>query len=108
MSPFDETGLQRWRGMSVEKGRQLGEDIEPLRKDANGIQHDGPLPIHRADAGSDGDQQERQLFEVDNEEDLLWQVERAIQKIDTGKPLPFGICEFHSSPNKDLTNQEGS
>ncbi|MFW5830487.1 MAG: TraR/DksA family transcriptional regulator, partial [Planctomycetota bacterium] len=35
---------------------------------------------------------------MDDENVILWQIDRAIQKIDTGSPVPYGICEHTKKP----------
>ena len=56
------------------------------------------LPTHQADRGSDSNLQDVSLGMMDDEETLLWQIDRAIKKIDTNHPVPFGICEHTKKP----------
>ncbi|TVR44972.1 MAG: hypothetical protein EA402_05410 [Planctomycetota bacterium] len=50
-------------------------------------------PTHQADRGSDADFQDTNLRLAENEKVLLWQINRAIKKIDSGEPVPYGLCE---------------
>lgn len=97
-SPFSKEELKKWRALLVQKRAEITQDIKDLVKDAMDAEDGHHAPTHAADRGSDVDFQEMTLGMVGNEEELLWQIDRAIEKIDTAKPAPFGICEYSKQP----------
>jgi RNA polymerase-binding transcription factor DksA len=96
--PFTKAELSKWREVLVAKSSDLSEDIRDMVRDAMDGEDGHTQPTHQADRGSDADFQELNLAMLDDEETLLWQVKRAIRKIDLGEPLPFGICEHTQKP----------
>lgn len=97
-SPFPKDELKKWRQVLVAKLGDIKGDISDLVRDAMDFEDGHTTPTHQADRGSDVDMQDISLDMVGNEEELLWQIQRAIQKIDTGKPLAFGLCEWNKEP----------
>lgn len=97
-SPFSEKELQTWRRRLLAKGQEISGDIADLLREVNDVEPGNPMPTHPADRGSETDFQEFSLSTVQDEGDLLWQIERAIRKIDTGRPMPFGLCEHTGKP----------
>jgi len=51
-----------------------------------------------AERGSDADLQDLSLGVAGDEKELIWQIDRALRKIELSKPLPFGLCEFTKQP----------
>ena len=97
-SPFTKAELAKWRDLLLDKSHALSEDIQDLVRDAMDGEDGHTQPTHQADRGSDADFQELNLSMLDGEETILWQVKRAIMKIDKGSPLPFGLCEHTQKP----------
>ena len=97
-SPFTAAEQKKWRKLLVEKRNEISNDIKDLVKDAMDAEDGHVAPTHQADRGSDVDFQEMSLSMVGNEEELLWMIDRAIRKIDTKEPLPFGLCEYTQAP----------
>lgn len=96
--PFEPEELSRWRSELMERRRWTSETKSDLIRDAMEADSGNMAPDHLADRGSDVDTQETSLDMLGDEDDLLWQIDRAIHKIDTGKPIPFGICEHTLKP----------
>lgn len=97
-SPFSSEELQKLRGNLLQRRAEITQDISDLIKDAMDCEDGHIAPTHQADRGSDVDFQEFSLEMVGNEEELLFQIDRALRKIDTGRPLPYGICEHTLQP----------
>ncbi|MDA3963865.1 MAG: hypothetical protein PF961_24000 [Planctomycetota bacterium] len=97
-SPFTAAEQKKWRAILIEKRREITADIKDLVKDAMDAEDGHVAPTHQADRGSDVDFQEMSLGMVGNEEEILWQIDRALRKIDTKEPLPYGLCEHTQEP----------
>ena len=96
--PFNKTELKKWRDLLIAKRQEITEDIKDLVKDAMDVEDGHIAPTHQADRGSDLDLQEMSLSTIGNEEELLWQIDRALMKIDEGHPIAFGLCEHTKEP----------
>lgn len=96
-SPFTAAELKKWRELLVQKRSEITTDIKDLVAGAMDVEDGHTAPTHQADRGSEVDFQEMSLSLVGNEEEILWQIERAVRKIDTGEPLPFGLCEHNQA-----------
>ena len=92
-SPFTAAELKKWRDLLIAKRRELVEDIGSLEKSAMDMEEGHLAPTHQADRGSDADYQDTNLRLAENEKIILWQINRALEKIDTGVPLVYGLCE---------------
>ena len=92
-SPYGLEQLAAWRWTLVGEARRLGADLDAFGAGAEGEQ-ESSLTTHPADVASD--QQDRSLVEAESEQAgaTLRLVQRAIDKIDHGRPVPFGICEL--------------
>lgn len=97
-SPFKSDELKKWRAILVSKRRELLEDIGSLEKSAMDMEEGHLAPTHQADRGSDADYQDTNLRLAENEKVLLWQINRALLKIDSGGPIPYGLCEHTQKP----------
>jgi len=97
-SPFTAAELKKWRQLLVQKRAEITNDIKDLVSGAMDVEDGHIAPTHQADRGSDVDFQEMSLSLVGNEEEILWQIDRALRKIDVGEPLPFGLCEHTGEP----------
>lgn len=97
-SPFTAAEQKKWRAILLAKRQEITDDIRDLVKDAMDAEDGHVAPTHQADRGSDVDFQEMSLSMVGNEEEILWQIDRALRKIDKGEPLPFGLCEHTQTP----------
>ena len=97
-SPFKPAELKKWRLVLAEKLNDIRADISDLVRDAMEFEDGHSAPTHQADRGSDVDMQDLSLDMVGNEEHLMWQIRRALRKIDHNDPLPFGLCEHTLHP----------
>jgi len=97
-SPFDEKELDKFKNLLKQRRQEIKQDISDLFKDAMDSEDGHTAPTHQADRGSDMDMQDLSLEAMGNEEELLWQIDRALRKIETGRPLVFGICEYTRQP----------
>ena len=96
--PYNASELQEWRLLLKQRYLEVSGDIKDLLHDAMDSEDGHTLPTHQADRGSDVDLQDLSLGMLDDEETLLWQIERALHKIDTGSPIAFGLCEHSYDP----------
>ena len=96
--PYSKSELKEWRDMLKQRYSEVSGDIKDLIHDAMDSEDGHTLPTHQADRGSDVDLQDLSLGMLDDEETLLWQIERALHKIDTGSPIAFGLCEHSYDP----------
>jgi RNA polymerase-binding transcription factor DksA len=96
--PFPNDELSKWREMLIMRRSELSNDIAGLVKDAMEAEDGHTTPNHIAERGSDADLQDMSLGMVGEEENILWQIDRAIRKIDKSSPLPYGLCEYTKEP----------
>jgi DnaK suppressor protein len=88
MKPFREQ-LQALRARLVGDVNGLADaTLGRTRSEASGDL--SSMPIHMADLGSDNFEQEFSLTLMEGDEDMLREIEAAIERIDAGT---FGICE---------------
>jgi RNA polymerase-binding transcription factor DksA len=97
-SPFPKDELSRWRQQLIEKRNTISSDIAGLEKDAMEAEDGHTTPNHIAERGSDADLQDVSLGIAGEEKDIIWQIDRALRKIEASQPLPFGLCEYTKSP----------
>ncbi len=97
-SPYSKAELAEWRSLLKQRFAEVSGDIQDLIHDAMDSEDGHTMPTHQADRGSDVDLQDLSLGMLDDEETLLWQIERALHKIDTGSPIAFGLCEHNHEP----------
>jgi len=97
-SPFSPSELRTWRAILLQKRAELADDIVDLRKDAMEVEDGHTTPNHIAERGSDADLQDMSLGMADQEEAILYQLDRAIRKIATGRPNAYGLCEHTGEP----------
>ncbi len=97
-SPFSTAELREWRDLLVDRRAEISTDIHGLEKDAMEAEDGHTTPLHAAERGSDADLQEVSLGLAGEEKELIWQIDRALRKIDLGAPLPFGLCEHTREP----------
>jgi len=96
--PFPSDELAKWREALLQRRSEISSDIAGLVKDAMEAEDGHTTPNHIAERGSDADLQDMSLGMAGEEEVILWQIDRAIRKIDKGVPLPYGLCEFSKEP----------
>ncbi len=96
--PFNKEELKEWYDILLERRNEVYTDISGLEKDAMEAEDGHTTPLHAAERGSDADLQEVSLGLAGEEKELLWQIDRALRKIDLGRPLPFGLCEHSRKP----------
>jgi RNA polymerase-binding protein DksA len=94
-SPLTKAQLKEFRGMLLEKRRELIGDMTGIEADALGKFRDSDtsealsMPTHPADVGSDNYEQEFTLGLLESERILLSEINEALERIDDGT---FGIC----------------
>jgi RNA polymerase-binding transcription factor DksA len=91
--PFTPAELKEWRDILLKARAQYSDDIQGLQHDAMDSEGGHTTPIHSAERGSDADAQDVALNIAGDEKNTLWLIDRALRKIDEGKPIPFGVCE---------------
>jgi RNA polymerase-binding transcription factor DksA len=96
--PIAQDELEKWHAVLLTKRQEITEEINGLIRDAIDVEDGHTTPTHNADRGSDADMQDISLGMVGNEEELLWQIDRALVKIEKSEPLPFGLCEHTQKP----------
>lgn len=97
-SPFSAKELKTWRAILMQKRADMTDDIADLRKDAMDAEDGHTTPNHIAERGSDADLQDLSLGVADDEELTILQIDRALRKIELGRPMAFGICEHTAEP----------
>ena len=97
-APISGADLEKFHNILLTRRAEITQDIKDLLHDAIDTDTGKAAPTHQADNGSDLDLQEMSLEQVGNEETLLWQIERALRKIKTSSPLPYGLCEHTQKP----------
>jgi len=93
-SPFPKDELGKWRVQLLSRRYEISSDIAGLEKDAMEAEDGHTTPNHLAERGSDADLQDVSLGIAGEEKDIIWQIDRALRKIDESEPIPFGLCEF--------------
>jgi RNA polymerase-binding transcription factor DksA len=96
--PFSPVELREWREALLQRRMEISNDIAGLVKDAMEAEDGHTTPNHIAERGSDADLQDMSLSMAGDEEAILWQIDRALRKIDKGSPIPFGLCEYTKEP----------
>jgi RNA polymerase-binding transcription factor DksA len=91
--PFPADELAKWRQILMAKRHEVTDDIAGLVKDAMDAEDGHTTPNHIAERGSDADLQDLSLGVAGEEKDVVWQIDRALRKIDANRPLPYGLCE---------------
>ncbi len=97
-SPFSADELAKWKEILVQRREEILGDIDSLEHSAMELEDGHVAPTHQADRGSDADMQDNALRMAENEKVLLWQIERALRKIETAVPIPYGLCEHTQKP----------
>jgi RNA polymerase-binding transcription factor DksA len=95
--PFPADELSKWRQVLLAKRAEVSDDIAGLVKDAMDAEDGHTTPNHIAERGSDADLQDLSLGVAGEEKDVVWQIDRALRKIDANRPIPFGLCEFNKT-----------
>lgn len=96
--PIAADELVKWRQILMAKRHEVTDDIAGLVKDAMDAEDGHTTPNHIAERGSDADLQDLSLGVAGEEKDVVWQIDRALRKIDANRPLPFGLCEHTKEP----------
>jgi len=91
--PFPADELAKWRQVLITRRHEITDDIAGLVKDAMDAEDGHTTPNHIAERGSDADLQDLSLGVAGEEKDVVWQIDRALRKIDANMPIPFGLCE---------------
>lgn len=95
---FGHDELARWREQLLARRAEIAGDIDALEKDAMEAEDGHTTPNHIAERGSDAELQDVSLNIAGDEKTLIWQIDRALRKIDHNSPLPFGVCEHTRQP----------
>ena len=91
-SPLDKKHLDEFREILLQKRRTLMGDVNGLEEHSNNSQNGGNLssmPTHMADIGTDNFEHEFTLGLIESEQSLLKEINRAMQRIETGM---YGVC----------------
>lgn len=97
-SPYSKEEIKEWRMILIQKRNEACDDIGSLQQGAMDLEDGHIAPTHQADRGSDADLQDLNLRLASDEKELVWQIDRALRKIDRGLPLAFGLCEHTKKP----------
>lgn len=94
-----EAELEEFRGLLLEKRRELVGDVNNLSDEARRAGSPSgmasSMPIHMADLGSDTWEQELTLGLIENERGLLREIDEALERIDK---KTYGICIATNKP----------
>lgn len=96
--PFGKQELNEWRQMLLEHRAEISQDISHLEQGAMEAEDGHTTPNHIAERGSDAEMQDMSLGLAGEEQIVLWQIDRALRKIDSANPVPFGLCEHTKQP----------
>lgn len=96
--PFSREELTEWRRVLLSHRSEISQDIQHLERDAMEAEDGHTTPNHIAERGSDAEMQDMSLGLAGEEQAVLWQIDRALRKIDSGQPLAFGLCEHTRQP----------
>jgi RNA polymerase-binding transcription factor DksA len=96
--PYTDDEIREWRSILLAKRSEVADDIIHLVKDAMEAEDGHTTPNHIAERGSDADLQDLSLGVAGEEKDVVWQIDRALRKIELNRPIPFGICEYQHTP----------
>ena len=91
-SPYGPQHLAEWRRTLLVEARRLGADLDGFDRGTDGEQETS-ITTHPADVATDQQDQAIVGAEAETTGATLRLVQRAIDKIDHGRPVPFGICE---------------
>lgn len=97
-SPFNKSELQEWRKLLLEHRAEIAQDISHLEQGAMEAEDGHTTPNHLAERGSDAEMQDLSLGLAGEEQVVIWQIDRALRKIDSASPMPFGLCEHTKQP----------
>jgi RNA polymerase-binding transcription factor DksA len=95
---FPPEELGKWREQLLQRRAEIAGDIDALEKDAMEAEDGHTTPNHIAERGSDAELQDVSLNIAGDEKVLIWQIDRALRKIEHAAPLPFGVCEHTRQP----------
>ncbi len=97
-APFGADELSKWKQILLSRRAEITDDIAGLVKDAMEAEDGHTTPNHIAERGSDADLQDLSLGVAGEEKDVVWQIDRALRKIDISHPMPYGLCEYTKEP----------
>ena len=97
-APFAADELSKWKQILLSRRAEITDDIAGLVKDAMEAEDGHTTPNHIAERGSDADLQDLSLGVAGEEKDVVWQIDRALRKIDISHPMPYGLCEYTKEP----------
>jgi RNA polymerase-binding transcription factor DksA len=97
-APFAADELSKWKQILLSRRAEITDDIAGLVKDAMEAEDGHTTPNHIAERGSDADLQDLSLGVAGEEKDVVWQIDRALRKIDVNHPMPYGLCEYTKEP----------
>jgi RNA polymerase-binding transcription factor DksA len=97
-SPFTAAELARWRDRLAASRERIRGALTMLHDDAQAGDHVSLSSNHLAEGAADAQEQDISAVTATEEGAQLALIERALRKIDTGRPLPFGLCEWSERP----------
>ncbi|MDH7598605.1 MAG: TraR/DksA C4-type zinc finger protein [Sedimentisphaerales bacterium] len=99
-SPLTPEQIEHFKQLLLDKRNELLQNVmyieqEGLKRLLQGSGDLSSIPVHMADLGSDNYQQELAAGLVDGERQLLYEIDRALERIEQGT---YGICEGTGKP----------
>lgn len=101
LTPLTPDEIEGFRGMLLEKRRELAGDVGGLQEEALSTnRHDASgnlstMPMHMADLGTDNFERELTLGLIEGERVLLREIDEALERINRGT---YGICQATGKP----------
>jgi len=96
--PVTPSDLPYWRARLITEQRRMVGDLVTQAHETMPSEHISISSNHLAEVASDVQEQDVSDASAIEEGALLRLIERAVAKIDSGRPLPFGICEWTKAP----------
>lgn len=96
--PYTSEELNQWRVELLSLRQQISGDINDLETEAMEQEDGHATPTHMAERGSDAEMQDISLGIAGDEKETIWQIDRALRKIEIGVPMPYGLCEYTKQP----------
>jgi len=94
-SPFSRAELNQFRKLLLERRRRILATVSDMEEEALKATDQDFSVDHMADHGSDNFEQDLTLALVESERTELYEIERALMRIDNGS---YGICEGTGEP----------
>ena len=98
IGPITPSEFPAWRARLISEQRRMVGDLVTQAHEIMPSEHVSISSNHLAEVASDVQEQDVSDASAIEEGILLRLIERAVAKIDSGRPLPYGICEWTKSP----------